>query len=245
MLLNRVLGIKKGDIISIVGSGGKTTLMYLLAKELSGENKILTTTTTKIYLPTKEQVDFIAIGEKDFNNIRGNRSSGIYSCGKYINSENKLVGIEKDRVKEFVNSFDLILIESDGSKGKSIKGWNNSEPVICYETNVTIGVIGLESFGMIINEKNIHRIDKFIDVTNGNLGEKINITHFIKIIFDNNGLFKWSKGRKILFLNKEEKISEENLKLLINEIIKENNKCDILDRVVVGSLKNRTYHLVI
>lgn len=244
MLLNKILGIKKGDIVSIVGSGGKTTLMYLLAKELSECAKVLTTTTTKIYLPTKKKVDFIAVGEENFNNVRNNSSYGIYSYGKYINEENKLIGIEKEKIKNYINNFDYIIIESDGSKRKPIKGWNDKEPVIYDETSITIGIISLESFEMIINDENVHRVDKFIELTKSSLGKKININHFTKVIFNGNGLFRGSKGGRILFLNKLEKINEENLNLLIDEISKINNECKLLNKIVVGSLKNRKYEVI-
>ncbi|MCK7504559.1 MAG: hypothetical protein MZV70_11045 [Desulfobacterales bacterium] len=41
-----------GGVVSLVGAGGKTSLMYRLARELAGTGQaVLTTTTTRIYPP--------------------------------------------------------------------------------------------------------------------------------------------------------------------------------------------------
>ncbi len=48
-----ILKLKSQGVISIIGAGGKTSLMFSLAKELSKSGKkVLTTTTTKIFMPT-------------------------------------------------------------------------------------------------------------------------------------------------------------------------------------------------
>ena len=49
-MLTKVFDIKKGDIITITGAGGKTSLMFSLARELSTLGRVLVTTTTKIFL---------------------------------------------------------------------------------------------------------------------------------------------------------------------------------------------------
>ena len=43
--------IKKSDVVTITGAGGKTSLMFALANELSTLGKVLVTSTTKIYVP--------------------------------------------------------------------------------------------------------------------------------------------------------------------------------------------------
>ena len=54
--LRDALMLGEGGVISLVGAGGKTSLMFRLAHELekAGE-RVLTTTTTKIYEPSADQ----------------------------------------------------------------------------------------------------------------------------------------------------------------------------------------------
>ena len=57
-----------------------------------------------------------------------------------------------------------VIIEADGSKRKALKGWAQYEPVIVSGTDITIGLLSLETIGAKINSENIHRLDKFIDI---------------------------------------------------------------------------------
>ena len=49
-MISDILNIKRG-LTSIIGSGGKTSLMYALAEELSAESRVIVCTTAKIYAP--------------------------------------------------------------------------------------------------------------------------------------------------------------------------------------------------
>ena len=50
--LKKAFEIQPCEVISLVGAGGKTTLMFSLARELSNDSGIvITTTTTKIFNP--------------------------------------------------------------------------------------------------------------------------------------------------------------------------------------------------
>jgi probable selenium-dependent hydroxylase accessory protein YqeC len=54
--IQEALALGDKGVISLVGGGGKTSLMYSLARELvSFGKRVLTTTTTKIFMPTCEE----------------------------------------------------------------------------------------------------------------------------------------------------------------------------------------------
>jgi molybdenum cofactor cytidylyltransferase len=51
VLIHEALRIRKGDVICLVGGGGKTSLMFRLADELAATGlKVVTTMTTKIFV---------------------------------------------------------------------------------------------------------------------------------------------------------------------------------------------------
>lgn len=235
MKLKNILDISKGDIVSIVGAGGKTTLMYSLAEELRYEHRVLVTTTTKIYMPEKECYDFLNIGENSFNN---NIANGIYLQGKFVNEENKIIGLSDDIIEKEVPYFDYILIEADGSKKKIIKGWNDTEPVIISKTSKTIGIINIEAIGKVINADNVHRVEQFLHITASKGNESITIEHLSSLIFHPKGLFKESKGEKILFVNRVEGPEKTDLTYKLLSRIKEKNQ-NYLDKIIIGSLKNK------
>ncbi len=245
MELYNLLDLKRGDLISIVGAGGKTSLMFTLAEELRKEYKLLVTTTTKIFIPNEKQYDFMAI---EFNNYRGigrSNEKGIYVYGSSINDEGKIVGICTEVLDTESSYFDYTLVEADGSKGKPIKGWNKTEPVISSKTTKTIGVLSIESIGKKINEENVHRVSEFLNITNAVENETISVENIVSIIFNSNGLFKSSNGEKILFINKVEGNKQIILVDELMQYIELNNKKDkLIDKIIYGSLMNREYKKV-
>lgn len=240
MKLYEILGIKKGNMTSIVGAGGKTTLMFLLANELKDKGKVLVTTTTKIYNP-REEVNDIAIGKEGYKFLQSINDNGIYAYGKYINYENKLIGEDIEILNGLTDSFDYILVEADGSKRKDLKAWNKNEPVVSSLTSSTIGVLSLKTIDMEINNENIHRLKEFTSLTNSKEGEKVNLDILIEVIFNKNGLFKEAIGEKILFLNKVDYTNEDTLMLFLDKIICKNKEIKLLNSIVYGSLKNKSF----
>jgi len=235
MNLSNSIGLKHGDVISIVGAGGKTTLMFRLAKEIKNNNaNVLVTTTTKIYLPSEEEADIICIGEDNFSECQIDKA-GIYVYGSGVNSENKIIGLREEHLDRLVPCFDYTVIEADGSKCKPLKGWKLYEPVVYKGTTKTIGVLDIQTLGMEISDSNIHRIEEFTRLTHGKPGEKITIDHLLKIIVHPMGLFKNHKGEKILLVNKaDNSYYRSNAIRLLNEVRK--NHKGFLDRIVIGSL---------
>ena len=58
------------DVISIVGAGGKTTVLNLMAKNISKRADVLLSTTTKMKLPSINEYDIIIINKEDFEKYK-------------------------------------------------------------------------------------------------------------------------------------------------------------------------------
>ncbi|MDO7205691.1 hypothetical protein Q5M85_17895 [Paraclostridium bifermentans] len=63
-MLEQLLEIKENDVITVVGAGGKTSLITYLSKQLSSEYSVLLTTTTKIYIPKSSDYNNIILTDK-------------------------------------------------------------------------------------------------------------------------------------------------------------------------------------
>lgn len=242
MDLLKLLNLKKNSIVSIVGAGGKTTFMFEVAEELRKRHKVLVTTTTKIYSPLKGQYDFLETGKQGLTNLILNQSRGIFVYGSSVNEEGKLTAIDCVELEQIAPFFHYIIIEADGSKRKSIKGWNSSEPVICKTTTATVGVLSIDNIGKEINENNIHRLKEFLHIIQSKENEKITIDNLVSVVFHHNGLFKNALGEKILFINKvEDEQSHQDAYELIRLIKKENKKNLYIDKIILGSLIKGKY----
>ncbi len=208
-----IFGIKKGSIICITGSGGKTSLMYFLAKKLSKSGKVVITTTTKIYTPLKACYEELVIEKKK---IKG-KAKNITVIGKN-HLEGKISSLSYEKINELSKIYDYVLVEGDGAKEKILKGWHQKEPCIPEFADIVIGVVNIRSLGKQINEKNIHRLDIFLDNTKektGNLVKRKTLEKYIS----SGDFFRKSKGKNYIYINgiEREKDSYEALYLGINK----------------------------
>ena len=236
--------INNKDIITIIGAGGKTSLMFSASSLLRNDYKVLVTTTTHIYIPDNNLYDKIIMlthfENENYNNILQNNKNGVYVIGSHIVNNSKIKGLTFDMLDKITPYFDVVIIEGDGSKEKSLKGWNDSEPVIYPKTTKTIGIVDISSIGIDINEENIHRVDKFLEIINDYSNNKVNIEHLEKLILNEKGLFKFSKGEKILFINKVEDINKRKNALNIIKDIKNENQ-SYIDKFIYGSIFNNEF----
>ena len=238
--LKEALGLGKHDTVVAVGAGGKTTFCLTLCDELKNENEVFFTTTTKIFLPEIKENYKIYIGENILENDFF--ESGAYIIGKERRGDDKILPFDLETIDKLKEKCDYLIIEGDGSRMKPLKGWNETEPVFVKRTDKTIGVVSIKSVGLTINENNVHRIDKFLKLTNSALEEKVTVDHLCNMIGEKNGLFKDCKGEKVLFINQTESETDYENALKLTELLKE--KKINLDKIIISSLKNKTYYLV-
>lgn len=237
-MLSEMFEFTYGDIISITGSGGKTSLMFYLANELSNSS-VLVTTTTKIIQPEPNQYNYIYINEK-IENIKSKR--GISVVAKKLEKQDKLSSIAENELCYLTGLFDYTIIESDGSKKKSMKGWSDTEPVLLPQTTKTIGVINFNLLGKEINEENIHRHQIYKDNFANPTETTVNLNQLKNVILNKQGLFKNSVGQRILYINSiEDKNGLNNINNLFKLFSKE--ELSYISIIVFGSLKDRTFEL--
>lgn len=162
--LAEAFGINAGGIISLVGAGGKTTLMFALAREMSSAgNFVITTTTTKIFEPAPSQTEKLVLETDESKMIdwlfknKGNYSHVTLAREKLTSG--KLDGITPGlvcRLSKLVPEA-RIIVEADGAARRPLKAPNATEPVIPEETSLLIAVVGLDAVGRPLNEENVFR----------------------------------------------------------------------------------------
>ncbi len=59
MKLIQALDVRRSEVISLIGGGGKTTLMFALAGELAATGEAVITTTTRIFKPSASETFLI------------------------------------------------------------------------------------------------------------------------------------------------------------------------------------------
>lgn len=140
-------------ILSFVGAGGKTSLMYAFADDFAAAGlRVIVTTTTHIFYPEEREVRlFSSVEGRGAEAVTEKPWSGVLVVGERTelsrHGEVKLVGIAEKAVQELAHHCDVLLVEADGARHMPLKVPAAHEPVIPAGTAMVIGCAGLDSIG--------------------------------------------------------------------------------------------------
>ncbi len=238
--MEKILKLTNFKHYALVGAGGKTTLVNRLTEALRKKDKILVSSTTTFIKPNITSYDFIDYYYNQEYELSSVKHPGIYLIGKGKTREDLVMGLNKEDIEYLSGGFDHAIIECDFSNGRPLKGFRDFEPIIPNTTEVTIGIIDIQSLGLLVNSTNIHHLDKYIELTGSTIGSLVTINHLSKIVDDDNALFKHAVGKKVLFINKVEKELDQALALTLFERI----NLERLDMVIEGSLIMQRYDIL-
>lgn len=146
------LHIVKG-ITAVIGSGGKTTLLRILAEELSGT--VILTTSTHI-LPF---AGIPMLVTDDIEQVRRALALHRVICMGTPAAEGKLTAPTLP-FSVLADAADYVIVEADGSKRLPLKAHASHEPVIPKNTRSTVCVVGASGFGKPV-EQTVHRPELF------------------------------------------------------------------------------------
>lgn len=155
MSLAQLLGIQRG-VTSVIGSGGKTSLLAALACELSAQGASVVLTTTTHILPFEGRPLVIdAHGEKIAAALEGSR---VVCVGAPC--EGGKLGTPGVSMEELARLADFVLVEADGSRRLPLKAHAAHEPVIPGCSGQAILVVGASGLCRPIAEV-VHRPEVF------------------------------------------------------------------------------------
>ena len=166
MELSRLLAVERG-ITALIGSGGKTTAMYLLAEELSRQGTVICTTSTHILVPSHLHTLVDPTPEALSIALAENR----IVCAGSAASEGKLTAPTLSWAT-LAALADYVLVEADGAHRLPCKAHLPHEPVIPPETTQTILLVGASGLGKPIQEA-AHRPEIFCQLSGRKPGDPI------------------------------------------------------------------------
>jgi probable selenium-dependent hydroxylase accessory protein YqeC len=243
--LARSLGLEAQEVISLVGAGGKTTLMFRLAKELlvSGE-KVVTTTTTKILEPDPGETESLFVDSeeerlKQFVLQHLEQYRHVTVATERLGS-GKLRGVSAalvDDLRSF-REIDKIIVEADGAARRPVKAPREGEPVIPSNTTRVVALLGVDGVGMALNEENVFQAERVSRMTGVPMGGRITEESMAILMTHPEGLFKGAptRSRVVAFINKMDLSGGMAKGKAIARKILEMSHPQI-ERVVLGQLK--------
>jgi len=153
----------KNHVVSIIGGGGKTTLMYKLSEELAGLGlKVVLTSTTK-FQPPPDVPLFLQDENEWFLDEANNALQTLnrVAIGKNQYGESRVVGVASSAIFDIRKIADIILIEADGSRQRGLKTHKEYEPVIPNYTKTTIIVVSADTVGRPLTDDVVHHSELF------------------------------------------------------------------------------------
>lgn len=177
--LSSLMRLPARPLISIVGAGGKTTTMYTLATELAAQGKrVVTTTTTNIYIPRSDETDTLVVAAETptllrMVNAAWGRHRRVTVAGKVIGA-GKLGGVQLDQPYALLQKggANVVIVEADGARHSMIKAPAEYEPVVPVQTNVALMVMSAAAINQPLSAEIAHRPERIaavLDIKQGDI----------------------------------------------------------------------------
>jgi len=149
-----LLGSPRPAVVGVLGSGGKTSTIALLAAELaSGGARVLVSTSTKVHpfpgIPLVE--DPAALPD-------ALASPGAVFLGRRLEEDGKLAGPTPLDLSALRKMADIILIEADGARGRPLKIHLPHDPLLPPGTGLALMLLGAKAVGRPAGEETVHRL---------------------------------------------------------------------------------------
>jgi len=234
MRLVDALGVgEESRRIAVVGSGGKTTLVFRLATEL--RPPVIVTTTTHLSAEQSLWGNRLVFSDNLMDNNLVWDGITVVCKSQIINGRRS--GPDPDEMVILKNiSCDYsapLLIEADGSRGLPLKAPADHEPAIPTDVEVVIVVVGLNCLGKQIGAENVLRHEKFCEITGANEGDLITPELLGRYLSDPDGALKNipASSIKILFLNQADNETLVTAARVIGQKLKQ-----CYERILIGKL---------
>lgn len=206
--LFEALGVRAGDVVSVVGAGGKTHLLYALAEQARerGLGVLVTTTTHMGALPERTTgpllVEAEGAGDAELDEALA-REGRVTLLGRRVRPD-KLEGLAPERVDALVPRADLLLVEADGARGRSLKLPGDHEPVLPASTTLLVVVAALDVLGAPLGAERVHRLERVLEAAGRPEGSSVDAEVLRRVLTAPRGYaaHRPAGGRAVVFLNK-------------------------------------------
>lgn len=158
--LSRALGADRGQLVSLVGGGGKTSALITIVHEAAAEGwTALASTTTRMGSRVEALMPVVFLETEGWREVLRRHVSerGSVFLAASRGDDGKLLGVDGNLLESVRNLADIVVVEADGAKQKPLKVPADHEPVMPAGTDIVSPVAGLDALGRAISDEFIHR----------------------------------------------------------------------------------------
>ncbi len=232
--LREALGIDgKSGLVSIVGGGGKSSLLFALAACLPG--RVVMSTTTRMFASQMDLAESVCrLSDANWEARLDASDSNLLVVGRL--EGDRAVGVPRELPADWLarRGVDWVVVEADGSRMLPVKAPAAHEPVVPTETDLLIVVAGIDALAGPIRDV-AHRPGLVSAIVG--LGTDVALTPeaLAAVLTSREGGLKSvpDRARAVLFINKVESSSQrEAARAVACAALAEPR----VERIVIGAL---------
>jgi molybdenum cofactor cytidylyltransferase len=190
--LYEAFGLAPGTIVTAVGGGGKTSLVFALALEAAarGLSSLVTTTVKFTEPPGMALPEIIEAAPGEIASY----AAAALQPGKALVAINghgergRMLGFQPAIIDQMAHlSAGLITVEGDGSSHRPFKAPAPHEPVIPSSTTDVMVCVGLGVLAQPLDERWVHRPELVAALSESHIGEPVTVSTILRVLLHPEG----------------------------------------------------------
>jgi molybdenum cofactor cytidylyltransferase len=205
LTLAQALRVNSDPCLAFIGSGGKTTAIFQLARQLPSPVIVTATSHLGAWQPGLADQHIITETPDPIEKLEHGLKGVILVTSEIDGDRTKPINTQlMNWLQQFCGYHSIpLLIEADGSRGKSLKGWAEHEPPVPAFVELVVQVLGLTGLGKPLSAEHVHRPEIFSQLSGLRIGEAITQDALVRVLtHSESGLKKIPvRARKVALLN--------------------------------------------
>ena len=246
-LLSDALGIRRGQLVALVGGGGKTGAMLTVSRELADRGwRVLASTTTRVGQSVATSMPVLTMtGDEPPEELGDAMSeSGRVFLSGGLGDDGKLLGVDPWTLTTIRDRriADVVIVEADGARQLPLKAPCEHEPLLPPGVDLVSPMAGLDALGRPIEQGYVHRPELLRQLTSSDV---VTPEVIADVLTSDAGGMKGVPGSSAVcpVLNKTDTPPRELALEVASAILA--RRPDRIRRVLMTNLHDREYVLVL
>ena len=182
--------VEPGDVVAIVGAGGKTTTMFALAHALAAQGlRVVTTKSTTIHRPSLARSPKLLVAPPQRWRAEVPAALDEHPVVTVVTAAptpRRYNGIPPELAPQLLHESgaDVLIVEADGARRRLLKAPAAHEPAMPAGATLLIPVACLDAIGRHLGERHVHRPELVAEILGINLGTRLTIDHVLALLVD-------------------------------------------------------------
>jgi molybdenum cofactor cytidylyltransferase len=187
LFLARALRLNSSPCIAFIGSGGKTTAIFQLARQLPSPVIVTATSHLGAWQIGLADSHIITDTPAPLEELEHGLKGVVLVTGELDGDRTKPINNHlMNWLHHFCGYHSIpLLIEADGSREKPLKAWAEHEPPIPAFVEMVVQVVGLTGLGKLLSDENVHRAEIFSKLSRLSIGETITLDSLVRVLTHN------------------------------------------------------------